>query len=490
MLLTGRLWIAGTGYLEDQDEFLYIWIHLHFADFVHLSTWTNCMFDMQGQPPEIIIRLAQYISVLPIGQLTDKQMLHPDVLFFIGLYNICSSLLVLYVFYHILLKLKFSIELSIAGVILLGTLFNFNLYTRHILPYDHALLFQLLAFNLLLRDEDRPRTILLAGLLSAIGLTNYYGSFMFIFINGGYLILRYYSIPLVAVKKCLLFISPFILLALCYEVIARINGKSYLDFITQYYGTVYSEGSSNEGFAYLFLYFYLVEKWWGVVLLLLFSFGSYLLFTREGDVKIKQALFLGIIGYFIYGAYVFLFQKMVFEGRVLHIYYPFIVLGVLGFLQQQKLLPQNYFSLAICIFAFANYGFVIKDFNGIGYPRNAIYKYHLFEDKEKTILSFREEMGVCIPYSDRATSYIDSMGVPFLSPGKYVLRNICFLPHFPDSLLLDYKLWLKAQKDSVVFEQLHFQSHPAYVMEYCDRQGRNFYLQKQFKISVIKISAP
>ncbi len=490
LLLAGRLLIAGTGYLEDQDEFLYLWIHLHFADFIHLSTWQQCVFDMQGQPPEIAVRLLQYISLLPVAAFSGKQMLHPDILYFIGLYNILTSLLILYVFFRILLKLQFNFELAITGVVLLGTLFNFNIYTRHILPYDQALLFQLLAFRLLLDDDVRSRTIFFAGLLSAIGFTNYLGCFMFVFINGGYLLLTNYKTSKIALTKSLLFALPFILLVLSYEVVARIYGGSYLYFLTDYYGTVYSEGSSDEGFHYVFLYFHLVEKWWGMFLLLLFFAGSYLLFKKSDSVKIKQVLVLGIVAYLTYGGYVFFFQKMVFEGRVLHIYYPFIVIGVLGFLQQQKLWRVNYFSLATVVFAFVNYGFVIKDFNGIGYPRNAIYKYHLFEDKLNVNFVYHEELSPSIQYSDRAVWYIDSSGLDLLPPGQYVLRNICFLPHFPDSVFKTYEPWHKTEKDSVIFEQLHFQSHPAYALEYCTRYGRDFYLEKRLKISVIKIHAP
>ena len=447
------------------------------------------MFDMQGQPPEIVIRLVQYISVLPIAELTDKQKLHPDVLYFIGLYNICSSLLVLYVFYHILLKLKFSIELSLAGVIVLGTLFNFNLYTRHILPYDHALLFQLLAFNLLLRDEARHRTILLAGLLSAIGLTNYYGSFMFTFINGGYLIVRYYSIPLVAIKKCLLFILPFFAVVVTYEFLTRFSGSgSYLNFLSQYSKTV-NMASFDEGLNYIFKYFYQVEKLWGVLVLLLFFVGTYLAFIRSESARVKQVLFLGITAYLSYGIYVYISHKMVFHGRVLHIFYPFVVVGVLSFLQQQRLFSINHVIVGLIILSIINYGFVIKDFNRIGYPRNSIYKYHLFEKHNKVNFTYYEEMASPVHYSSRSEWCIDSLCHVLLPVGYYKACNLCFNFHFPDSAIKSLSLLHIASTDSIVFEQLHFQSHPAYVFEYCTRFGRNYFIEKQLKIRIIKMNS-
>ncbi len=490
LLLIGRISIAGTGYLEDTDELLYIWIHLHFADFTHLSTWSHCMFRVQGQPPEILIRLMEYICLLPIAASMGKSMLHPDILYFMGLFNIVVSLLILYVFFRILLKLKFSFEYALTGVVLLGTLFNYNMYTRHILPYDHALLFQLLALNILLGDNVGYRKIMLAGLFSAIGLTNYLGCFMFMFINFGYLLLSNYKMPKVALMKALFFVLPFLILILCYQALTLADEKSYLSFLGEYSDTVNSGGSFDEGLIYVFLYFYLVEKCWGILLLLLSFAGGYLLFLNINFSKARLVLFLGLIAYLTFGVYVYFFHKMLFSGRVLHIYYPFVIIGVLGLLQQQKILKPAYMIAGIVFFAFISYAFVIKDFNRIGYPRNAIYKYGLFEQKGKVHFSYFEEMYSPMHYSDRANFYIDSTGPTILPSGHYAVGNLGFLVDVPDTLYKYYQPWKKADKDSVVFEQLHFESHPAYTLEYCTRLGRNFYLEKKLKIRVVKIQDP
>jgi hypothetical protein len=486
ILLLGRICIAGTGYLEDQDEFLYMWIHLNFAGFTHLSTWVDCLYHIQGQPPEIAIRLFEYITVLPVASYMGKQMLHPDILYFIGLYNIFASLLILYVFFRILLKLNFSVLLALTGVLLLGTLFNYNMYTRHILPYDHALLFQLLALNVLLRDRLKAGHILLAGLLSAIGLTNYIGGFMFVFINGSFLLFANYKEPRVALRNGFLFVLPFIALTLFYEALARIDGRSYFNFLANYYHTVGTEGSPDEGLVYIFLYFYFVEKWWGLLLLLLFFAGSYLILKRSGLPKARYVIIAATLAYVIFGTYAIFGDRMVFNGRVLHIYYPFVIIGALGWIQLQPWWQANRISAVLMILACINYGFVIIDFNSIGYPRNAIYKYHLFEDKGKTSFTYNEEVPTIVQYSDRRAFCIDSIGPHTLPGGRYTLTNICFIPTIYDSLLRCYKPWHQPAGDSIVFEQLHFESHPAYVMEYCTREGRQFFLDKKFKIRVVK----
>ena len=490
LLLIGRIWIAGSGYLEDTDELLYIWIHLHFADFLHLATWSKCIFDVQGQPPEIFIQLIEYTCVLPIARAFGRSMLHPDVLYFIGLFNIIVSLFILYVFFRILLKLRFTFEYSLTGVIFLGTLFNYNIYTRHILPYDHALLFQLIALNILLGDNLTYRKIFFAGIFSAIGLTNYLGGFMFIFINGGYLVLENFKNPKTALKKSLFFVFPFILLVSFYEVLTQITGRSYIDFLRFYSGTVSNGASFDEGLVYIFIYFYLVEKWWGLLLLLFFFAGGYSLYRYSNLPKIKLLLFLGFIAYLSFGSFVFFCHKMLFFGRVLHMYYPFVVIGVLVFVQYQKLMRPNQIMIVLVCLAFVNYAYVIKDLNSIGYPRNAIYKHNLFEQKGKVNFTYFEEMYSDMRYSNRAAWYIDSTASATLPSGNYTLCNFCFMVDVPDSMYKYYTPWKKTNKDSIVFEELHFESHPAYTLEYCTRTGRNFYMEKKFKIKVVKTKYP
>ncbi len=489
LLLAGRLCIAGEGYMEDPDELLYLWIHTHAAGLAHWSTWVECMIHMQGQPPEIAIRLLEYLSTTGIASIMHRSMLHPDVLYVIGLYNIAVSLLILFVFFRILLRLRFSFGLALTGTVLLGTLFNYNLHTRHILPYDHALLFQLLALYLLLRESLTFRIVLLAGLLSAIGLTNYYGAFMFIFINAGYIVLSLRATPTRMLQMLAAFVLPFIIVMLSYEWGTRLCGISYFDFLRYYSGTVITGGSFDEGLIYLFLYFRMVEHLWGLLLLLLFFVGVFLLFRRPAGQSVRLVLALGIIGYLSFGCYVFFFHKMLFSGRVLFIYYPFIIIGVVRALQAIQIRHTAWLLAGICCVAFIHYSFVISDFRQIGYPRAVIYSQHLFEKDTKVKFDYSNEMSSPMPYSDRQVFCIDTTGPDALPAGRYTLSNFAFLVDVPDSALRSYTPLQLHQGDSVMFEKLHFQSHPAYTLEYCTSYGRDFYLLHRFAIRVIR-SAP
>jgi len=489
LLLAGRLAIAGSGYLEDTDEWLYLWMHENMGTLDSLKTWVDGIFYMQGQLPEMLLRFLQYCSVLPIAEAMQLSPLHPEVLYYIGWYNIAASLLLLVVFYGILLRIGFSRFLATVGLLLLGTLFNYNLHSRHILPYDHAMLFHLTAFYVLLSTNLRPKNILQAGLFSALGLVTYYGSFIFIFINGGLVVVRYWSTARQAAKHGALYALPFVGVYLAIELLSRFYGQSYFAFVTQYSGTV-NMASADEGFSYIFYYFYHVEKAWGMVLLGLFAAGSGLVFGRADSLHLKQILLLGIVAYLSYGAVAFFTHKLVFHGRLLHPYYPFIIIGVLGWVRYQRLVRPAYLGMGLAALALANYALVVQDFNRIGYPRQAIYAYGLYSgDARERMYDYVEELP-SVSYSDRAMLIIDSMGKSSLPEGNYTLVNVGFLAHYPDSVLAAYQPYVAQQQDTMLVSLPHFQSHPAYAMEYCTCYGREFFWAKQFRIQVIKKHSP
>jgi hypothetical protein len=487
VLLIGRLWMAGTGYLEDQDELLFQWIHMNFKEFNHFSTWIDAIFQMQGQPPEIFIRLIEYISVIPLSNLLEKQIMHPDVLYFIGIYNIMVSLLILFVFYKILLRLDFHLETAILGALFLGTLLNFNLYTRHIIPYDNAILFHLLSLYFLLVENQRKSTICWSGFFSVIGLTMYMGSFMFVFINGVFLLYRQFTkfhFKKVFISS-LLFLIPFIAVVLTYEASCQYFGKSYLKFISDYSKTVYM-ASPDEGFSFIFKYFSQVERWWGTCFLTLFFCGLLRILIKMEFNKRTMIVLIGVLAYILYGTIVILSEKVVFYGRVLHVFYPFVTIGVLVFLQDQKAIDYRKVYIGLASLALINYFMLIQDLNQIGYPRNAFYKFQLFEVKDKIKFCYYNEMATPVIYSNRKEWLIDSIGSTNLSKGIYRAYNLCFNIHYPDSAIKVYPPTFR-DEENMIYQQLHFQSHPAYAFEYCARDGRNLFINKALKIKILRI---
>lgn len=488
ILLIGRLLIAGTGCLDDTDEFTYFNIIKDYKLLIRLDIerWGKTVFGDDGNPPEIALRLLQTFFVLAYSRLTGAPQLHPESLYIMYLFNIITSLLILFVFYRILLLLEFKHLTSLLGVTLLGTLVNTNIYIRHILPYDSGLLFQLTALAILLSKDITNKKILLAGVFSAIGLTNYVGYFMFVFINHGFLVLNHSKSFKYAIIKSIVFFIPLVLVVLIFEACAQSIGKSYIEYIIWFSTTIY-HGSYSEGLSYIFIYFNLVEKWWGVVLLILFFTGALLAIRSQINEKVKYLLCLSITAYLIYGSYIYFFEKMVFYGRVLHMYYPFIILGVLCFFEQQKLINSKIIAILLIVLSFINYIFIINDLNNIGYPRSYIYSKKLTEEEGKVRISYQNELNCGIDYKERKLMRMENISSSGLDNGEYLLLNFCFFYHYPDDFIETYNKYTIGKNDIVVYEKNHFMSHPAYTFEYCTKQGRDFYLDKQLKLKVIKL---
>jgi hypothetical protein len=488
ILLIGRLLIAGRGYLNDTDELLYLYIIQHHGKvgLIDIRPWVQAVFDMQGQPPEIIIRLFQSFFICIFSKITGSSMTSPGSLLIMGLFNIIVSLLILYIFFKILNRLRFSDIEALTGTFMLGTLVNMNIYTRHILPYDSALLFQFLALYFLLKEDFNYRHVLIAGIFSAVGLTNYFGYFMFVGIQIGFLLFNNYLSVGIFLRRLFTFLLPLVVLVSIYEILTRMySGQSYLKFVLWYTDTI-NQGSFKEGLIYIFLYFGLVEKWWGIIVLFLFFCGIYLAYFSKDNRQAKTLLFIAVMAYLTYGSYVFFYEKMVFFGRVLHMYYAFVIIGVLFFIRQQKLIKPTILIGMLMLFALINYCFVIRDLNNIGYPRSIINSEGLYEQGNKVKFSYYNELYAGIEYKNRRQWDIDSLYPPALAQGKYTLVNFAFFKHHPDDFISTYKEYKMKNTDSLIFEKTHFQSHPIYTFEYCDKEGREFFLKKQFKIRVIK----
>lgn len=490
ILLIGRLAISGTGYLEDPDEMPYAMIHVQSgqSSFSEPGPWVRLMTQMETPPSETALRLVQYRLAVEYADLIGKPVLHTDVLLVPGLFNVLISLAQLLVFFLILRRLSFSFSLSLTGMLLLGTLFNMNSYTRHILPYDHSLLLHLLTMYLLLSPRLLTRHVLLAGTLSAIALTGYPGYFMFVAINGILILLSARKQNLSLFSSAVCFGAPLVMLVGFYELIAYTQGRSYIHAVHAYSQTIVN-GSFEDGLAYALIYFHRVEGLWGIVLLTTALAGTLVTLVRRPDEgRLHTVLGLGLAAYLVFGSMVFFLHMFVFYGRVLHMYYPFIILGVLALAYRIKPSRQLPACIALSLAALVNYGAVIMDLNSIGYPRTLINSHGICGNEGNAEIAHAYEMDSGMDYGQRARYRIDSVCDPVLPPGRYTLINGGFLKDYPDDYLESYASFVPSGSDSLLLDWPHFQSHPAYTFEYNTRHGREFFLLHGFRIRLYRYS--
>lgn len=498
ILAAGRFFLLGKGCLDDTDELPFLEL-LRQSDLLwrgDVDAWNKQVIGLWSTYPETAIRLFQSIFLNFYADWRHLDPISNDALIVMGVFNWIISLLIAWLFYLILLRIGFNHWISALGVLLYGTLLNSNLYIRHILPYDASLLFHLIAVFILLKDKLVNRDVLFSGLFCALGYYTYHGNFTFLFISWFILMFLSQGHWKVKLSNTFLLALPSLLMLLFLEYLSRQSGKGFFEHTILFSGTIY-HGSTDEVLSYVFKYFYLVEKGWGLFVLLLFFVGStWAIYRRElFSLKLKLFLFTGVATYLLFGIYNQITDYMVFYGRVFHMYYPFIVVGALSIIVQfrKMLVP-----LAV-VGAIVNFGLVIKGLNQIGYPRSMVFEYHLFDNTDKTQFFNESKAGIVYNHKLRYFHEYD-WDVPeyrlpkpkayYVPKDSLILLNFAFFFHYPDDFIESYRKFHPPANAHLLVERPHFMSHPAYTFEYCTRTGRQFFLDKQLKIGIYEIKSP
>jgi uncharacterized protein with PQ loop repeat len=225
-----------------------------------------------------------------------------------------------------------------AVIILYSVSVNGYLNLRHVTPLDISLLLSLTAFNSLLSVKGGSmRALVMQGLLNAASLLVYPGYYClflaFILVWIGLNKQRF--LWSVWWKKGLVFSIAFIFPFVAMEIMARVFQTSYLGELNQL-GLTISQGSFEEGFSFVFKYLWQVESAVGVVFLLGLFFYLYqavkIKTTRKPDKLSSLVLSSVFIGFLLYAILVYVAQKMLFTGRVLHQFMPFFSMAaIVGF---------------------------------------------------------------------------------------------------------------------------------------------------------------
>jgi len=264
--------------------------------------------------------------------------------------------------------------ITMAGVVVYGLLCNTNLYVRHILPYEMSLMLLLTGFYIVLLMHQRGRlgilTVMTCGLLSGIAFSAYPGYCYFVIING----ILVYAVARKYIRMSIIYGLAFLSVIALYEVLARGCGVSYIQNTRELSSTIV-HGSFSEGLIYIFRYLATVEGAIGYGLLFLcFIFIFWLLPKKK--ILLKPIFITLILCYLFHGIRAVIFQKVVFYGRILHMFIPFMVIS--GMMTLDAIKPEKirhlfcYAILCLSVFSFAIYG---PAYVKLLYPKDFIYKY-------------------------------------------------------------------------------------------------------------------
>ncbi|MCK4658694.1 MAG: DUF2029 domain-containing protein [Phycisphaerae bacterium] len=218
-----------------------------------------------------------------------------------------------------------------------GLLVNSNVWIRHMVPYHEALLMGLVALCIVSRVPHSCRGAIYrgfaGGLLAGLTFATYPGFFAMVILNGVVLLTvarhRRVAAASYAIGSAAV-IGGF-------ELLARSVGTSYLQNVQngqermQRWALNNMKGdSADEGYMFLWRYMRDVEGVIGVVLPALFVCAvALLLWRRRANVHpTVRATLAAAIGCFLLHVIAAVFmQRIVFYGRFLMLYLPFVVCG-------------------------------------------------------------------------------------------------------------------------------------------------------------------
>lgn len=400
-----------------------------------------------ARPAEATLRLAPAAIQTLFDKLWGVSPFNPQSLRIAAAPNILVSFLLGLVFYKLAL-LFYEGERWTAtwATSVYALLVSSNVYIRHVVPYDTALLFGLLALYWLLNSRMSETSLnkkrwVMAGLLSGVSLLAYpvvfllyrpaglaAATFCLICLIGSLRMMAgdgvasenrrwiitgllagfglalypaYYAFPgaLLAIIVLGKTEPPYIGFSwarlragalygwsvLCvvffYEVVARLGGESYLGCAYRLSRTI-TQGSFEEAYVFLPRFFVEVERAIGVLLLVLALAYFVTLLWRLGKrvpLSWSQAalalccmVLTGV--YLVYATQSVFLQKMVFTGRYIHFYIPFVVWAAIAALRQIPMTRWRRLAYAgtVLVSVYSFIGFV-REYRELAYPINVLY---------------------------------------------------------------------------------------------------------------------
>jgi len=287
-------------------------------DFMVHGDWAGAawwLFSTQGRPGAVLIGLIP----AAIQRWTGMNAV------VVSQFNVVVSLVIVWLVYRILLTFAERWQ-AIAGTALFTLIHANSIYIRHLLPYDWALMFFLLACWIALRRKPMRLSmaqVALISLLCGFGFSIYPGYYPLIGIMGLLIIIfnrRY-------VATLLVFATGMIAVQLIYVGLSPVARLSYVDLLRAFASTI-NQGDYTDSYAFAVSYLVDSEGVFGAALLVLFGVSVLLAIRRHDlDARVRGLIILTLLAYLAYATLVFVFHAAVYYGRLIHAYVPFILIG-------------------------------------------------------------------------------------------------------------------------------------------------------------------
>ncbi len=469
LLFLSRWPLIFNGHHYDIDELRYnraldFWVRAGEGD---LEGAVTCLFRAQARPGFVLL------SLIPAGLQVLGARIHllvPSDRHFFDLpafVNLLVGMGVLALLFQIFRLSGVSEGRALFGTAVYGLLVNTYHYVRHLVPYDEALLLFALVLYLVLRHEERIGSWSRGRIFGLGALT-----------GSAYLVYPGYYAAVGMVTVMLAFILKkdlrrwaaygcgLVGIVLLFEGLAACVGRSYVG--ESYLLSLREQhGSFAEGFLFVFHYLRDVEGLGGLAALLLFlGYGIHGVLRDRSRVRRLVAAAAGFFA--LHAISDLIFRRLAFYGRILHLYFPFLILGAVRMID---LLPRASWrrtvTLVWAVCAVVSFVPRYEQFRRLTYPQD-LYQEHLSGLPEDKILwvpydrhnrpaVYRGEWAVAVnvyAYPDPELTRI-----PFTIPPGF--RRVVSRPHpltFPAYLFENYT---PRERESLMRQQLRFEIYLA-----------------------------
>ncbi|MCH8966147.1 MAG: hypothetical protein IID43_00575 [Planctomycetes bacterium] len=465
-----RLYLGTSGHLYWPDEKR----HIHAVHIVNHVTKGNIskalyhVFDTSARPAHLLL------YALPAGvqiALERTGMVSPDNPHLYDVYsvlNVLVSLPIAVLFYHILLLWTRSQWTALFWTVVYSLLCNTNLYIRHLVPYDHSLLLFMCAFYLALRPSpsvrQRDKAAVVCGIISAVAFAAYPGHYVFVLIITA-------AVCASAARKLragIIHLSSAAAVLGVLEFLSHLAGRSYLAISLRLSATLQEEqGTFEEGYVFLLKCMTASEGVIGyTVLFLFFIYILFILPRRSG--RLKAVFATVVLGYLVHATFSVVFHQLVFYGRIMHMYVPFVVLGAalaVNHLHGSRI-RKSVMGLVSVISLVSFIGFA-SEFTQLSYPNDLTYNWLSNVPAERVY--WASEFGNSGSVSERELGDYDALAV-----------NVQYVFIIPEESIV-----VAPPRQMVLARAVpHPSSFAAYQFEGCSSEMRQRLVDRQYDMRI------
>ncbi|WPR70197.1 hypothetical protein SLW70_09580 [Flavobacterium sp. NG2] len=437
------------------------------------------IFTVQGRPGDAIVKIIPNILQYVTSVIFEYRQFESRNSFPLFIFNNIVFTLILIIHYRFSLLFLKNKSLSVFSVFLLAALVASYISLRHADPYDLSLLILYYIFYKVLSKKDFNipylKDFFYYGVIAFFGYCCYPGYIMlFLAIPLSYILVNLnYSNYILIIKQLTSFTIGSLFCLLFFELLAQSVNKSYIEESIVLSKTIL-QGSFEESFTFIFKYLIEVEGVTGVFVIIglgLFTIQLIMTFVNSKKLNEIQKVFITLFLIFItYSTLGFYFHKVVWYGRLLKQFIPFLILFTVFSLQSffSFYNTKNHYKTIICysfsILFLINFFNTILEYKMYYYPKDLIWK--LYNSNENVQFHFINE------YKQKSNNLFPEK---LFSKGDSLIskKYICTIGSIsPFDNLNDFHPYKSNKTEKLVFSKPSFCNFKAYQYEGLGIKGR------------------